>query len=170
MDQNSKSIAASVCATIFPEGARRNFAKLAGVLIKPAKHRDDLSLERIYLIFQERSLIISPDDEFFTSDRIHLEVADSISLEERRACIDVSHTKTFNKLIGKDLDAIKWEILAGQIDQFIVLEFTEHKATTNKSTDALTIKGDDFHLYLFIGAPIFPGLAFNPNTTRPENY
>lgn len=43
--------------------------------------------------------------------------------------------------------------------------FLAHSGCTFQWREAaLTIRGDDFHLFLFKGAPLFPKLQFNPCT------
>lgn len=163
MDLESKALAGSVPGVIFPDGAKRPFARLKSILAKRWDGVAGEPIKELFFEFADRTLHVSADDEFFSVDRIHLKSLDSLPADIPDL-MELGTTPAFSPLCGLDLAAVRWELLAGDIDQFIVLEFKAHKAHHGAADASITIKGDDFHLVLFKGAPTFPDLAFDPDT------
>lgn len=163
MDEESKAIAAGVPGMILPGGAKRPFARLNALLAKLFIDRRGKLIKQLYFVFEGQTLEVSADDEFFTVDRIHLrrlETPPAVDAE----WVDLTNSPDLSHLVGLDLAAVRWELLAGDIDQFIVLEFQAHKQHTGAADAAITITGDDFHLTVFKGAPLFPDLIFDADT------
>jgi hypothetical protein len=169
MDKESKLVAESVAGVTYPSGTVRPFAQLTSILVRTSSDCGGGAIEQIYFVFKERTLEVLGDDEFFTVERIHLRNLDEYrSLES--GWIELIDLPDFSHLAGMDLAAVRWELLAGDIDQFVVLEFIQHRRSHGAPKAALTIRGDDFQLYLFKGAPLFPKLQFDPSTQvcRPQ--
>ena len=162
MDEESKALAASVPGMCLPSGTMRPFAQLVSILAKLSPDRTSGPIKQLLFLFNERTLEVSGDDEFFTVERIHLKsIEEHPSLEP--GWIELTRLADFSHLRGLDLSAVRWELLAGDIDQFVIFEFKKHKQSNGDAEAAVTIKGDDFHLFLFKGAPIFPKLQFDPD-------
>jgi hypothetical protein len=164
MDENSRDLARSVPGTVLSDGTRRPYARLNSIFAEISADRSTGTLRTIYFQFQGIVLEVSSDDEFFTGDRVHLKSIPALSDEVLAKCTNLSALSDFSQLIGLDLNTISWCLRAGFIDQYVVFEFIEHKSNENKSAGEITILGDDFHLFLFKGAPKFPNIAFDPDT------
>jgi hypothetical protein len=163
MDEESKSVAGSVPGITYPSGVLRPFAQLKSILVSPSPDRSGGAIRQMLFVFKERTLEISGDDEFFTVERIHLRKLD-VPRQLEPGWIELINLPDFSHLADLDLAVVRWELLAGDIDQFVVLGFVKHKQGNSAPEAALTIRGDDFHLFLFKGAPLFPNLQFDPDT------
>lgn len=162
MDDESKALAASVPGLCLPSGTKRPFSQLVSIRAKISPDRTGGAIKQLLFLFKDRTLEVSGDDEFFTVERIHLR-----SIEEPPSFgpewIDLTRLPDFSHMLGLDLSAVRWELLAGDIDQFVVFEFRKHRQSLGAAEASVTIKGDDFHLFLFKGAPVFPNLLFDPD-------
>jgi hypothetical protein len=156
MDQQSRTIAGSVPGIVRNNGIERRFASLQGVYAQSAPDGRTGGFYKLYFRFAQQTLEVSEDDEFFTFDRLHLVEHPAFDPERTDRCTDLSRTPGFAPLIGLDLSALRWELLAGDIDQYMVLEFMAHRKHLGPADAALTICSADFDLRVYSGAPVMP--------------
>lgn len=164
MDDNSKAIARSIPGVIRPDGAVRPFARLASIHARLSSLREDKAIEQLFFQFEGAVLEVTGDEEFFTGDRIHLRRLDKLPAGDSNHFIDITGAAGLSSLIGCDLSSLLWMTRAGDIDQFIVLEFHAHKQHRGEPKGSVTIRDDDFCLALSPGAPDPPSTEFDPIT------
>ncbi len=162
MDNQSREIAGTVPGIVRDHGVDRRFARLQGVFSQAAPDGRTVGFYKLYFRFAQETLEVSGDDEFFTFDRIHLLTHADVDCERTGRCRDLSGSPGFAALIGLDLSDVRWELLAGNIDQHIVLEFRAHRQHLGPADRALTICSQDFDLRVFTGAPVMPEVEIQP--------
>jgi len=170
MDDDSKTIARSIPGVIHPAGAVRPFARLLSIYARLSSLREDKAIQQLFFEFEDAVLEVASDEEFFTGDRIHLRRLDKLPTGGSDHFIDITGAAGLSSLIGCDLSSLLWMTRAGDIDQFIVLEFHAHKQHRGAPEGSITIRDDDFSLGLSPGAPTPPSTAFDPMTLacRPD--